>query len=299
MCNDHVNASMPADACERSFVPDDFLENPDPLCGTYAVQLVYPFGTNRLSGDTMVDRSHLGYTFIYRVIETSTQNSCWGYITVEDKAAPQPLCKSVKVSCFQVARLTEIVGDVIDNCGQKGSSAIERLNWTEYGCNDVRGLGRVIRSIRSWDEWGNSSTCSDTLTIGRDSLVNVKCPDPILLSCRVACKKVGNTGSNTNIANFDIIQLEANEFLANGSKNPKYPSPDLLLKLQARDTFGPLNKCIRADLKVVPFISDSVLVALLDTCFLVDSCVAMYPAPGGFCKTTLTWKDPTNAPWNL
>lgn len=33
------------------------------------------------------------------------------------------------------------------------------------------------------------------------------------------------------------------------------------------------------------------LVVRAGTCYRVDSCVAMYPAPGGFCKTSLTWRD--------
>lgn len=284
VCNDHVNASMPADGCIRSFEPDDFLENPGLTCQTYQVQLSYPYGTHKLNGND-VDRSHIGYTFIYRVVETTSQNSCWGYVTIEDKAAPQPVCKNARVSCFQISRLSQIVGVIIDNCGQTGSSAIENLQWSDYGCNDPRGLGQVIRRIRTWDTWGNSATCSDTLIIGRDSLINVTCPDPITLGCRVLCKKPGNTGSNSNVSNFDLIQFSSDK------TSPNYPSPDKLLQLQLRDTFGSLSKCIPANLKVVPFIDDSVLVMQGDICILVDSTVAMYPALGGFCKISLTWTD--------
>ena len=167
VCNDHVNASIPADTCYREFVYQDFLQNPTPACTSYQVQLSYPYGTDVLAGYD-VNRSHIGYTFIYSILEIGTngqvRNSCWGYVTIEDKAAPQPLCKNTKVSCFQVARLTEIVGEVIDNCGQNGAAAIEELKWEDWGCTDERGVGRVSRSIRTWDEWGNTSTCRDTLT---------------------------------------------------------------------------------------------------------------------------------------
>ncbi|HNR07445.1 MAG TPA: T9SS type A sorting domain-containing protein [Saprospiraceae bacterium] len=273
VCNDHVNASMPADGCLKTFVPDDFLENPGLTCTTYDVELSYPYGTAKLPGGDQVNRSHIGYTFIYRVIETVSRNSCWGYVTIEDKAAPQPVCKNVRVSCFQVARLSEIVGEIIDNCGQAGSSAIESMQWSDWGCDSVSGLGRVIRTIRTWDDWGNSATCSDTLTIGRDSLSNVTCPDPIVLGCRVNCQGKGIT----------LISKDKN--------SPNYPSPDFLLDLQKRDTAGGGRKCVPAGLKVVPFIDDSVLVMQGSVCILVDSSVAMYPAPGGFCKTSLTWTD--------
>lgn len=278
VCNDHVNASMPADKCTRTFIYQDFLQNPDNSC-VYKVSLVYPYGTNANPDGISVDRSHIGYTFIYRVTDSVTRNSCWGYVTVEDKAGPQPLCKNAKVSCFQVARLTEIVGQVQDNCGQLGAAAIEKMTWTEFGCNDVRGLGQVVRSIRTWDEWGNTSTCTDTLTIGRDSLNKVKAPDLIQLGCRITCKNPLET--------VLLSSVEGNAY---------YPSPKYLLNLQTRDSVTGGNKCVKANLKVVPFIADSVLVmgktsTGKDTCFRVDSVVAMYPAPGGFCKTALTWKD--------
>ncbi|MEO5583641.1 MAG: hypothetical protein ABIR66_13200, partial [Saprospiraceae bacterium] len=276
VCNDHINASMPADRCERSFTPADFLQNPTGGCA-YIVKLSYPYGTNKLAGNN-VDRSHVGYTFVYRITDSVTQNSCWGFITVEDKAGPQPLCKNTKVSCFQVSRLTEIVGEVIDNCGQLGSAAIEKLTWADFGCTDPRGLGSVIRDIRTWDEWGNSATCTDTLTIGRDSLSKTIKPDQIEVGCRIKCK-------NPNTGKYELLQFSSDKSSTN------YPTPELLLKLQLADTFGILKKCINPLLKVVPYIRDSVLIVRGDTCYLVDSIVPMYPAPGGFCKTSLTWTD--------
>ena len=288
VCNDHVNASIPADTCYREFVYQDFLQNPTPACTSYQVQLSYPYGTDVLAGYD-VNRSHIGYTFVYSILDIGTngqvRNSCWGYVTIEDKAAPQPLCKNTKVSCFQVARLTEIVGEVIDNCGQNGAAAIEELKWEDWGCTDERGVGRVSRSIRTWDEWGNTSTCRDTLTIGRDSLSNVKAPETVQLSCRVWCKKPGNSGDNNTRSNFDLFEFSP--VLGNAN----YPTPEKLLDLQLRDTFGGGKKCIPANIKVVPYIRDQVLVIQGDTCILVDSCVAMWPVKPGFCKTSLTWKD--------
>nr|MBP7923069.1 hypothetical protein [Saprospiraceae bacterium] len=38
VCNDHVNASMPADpGCYRTFQAEDFLQNPDANCTSYTV----------------------------------------------------------------------------------------------------------------------------------------------------------------------------------------------------------------------------------------------------------------------
>ena len=76
VCNDHVNASMPADNCFRAFVPADFVNNLD--CQTLEVELSYPFGTEAIQPANSVNRTHLGYTFVYSVKDPATGNSCWG-----------------------------------------------------------------------------------------------------------------------------------------------------------------------------------------------------------------------------
>ncbi|MEP7268648.1 MAG: hypothetical protein ABI844_13550, partial [Saprospiraceae bacterium] len=70
VCNDHVNASMTSDpGCTRTLTAYDFLQNPGNC--NYLVTLSYPFGTTTPSGPKVaiafVDRSHLGYTFVYSV----------------------------------------------------------------------------------------------------------------------------------------------------------------------------------------------------------------------------------------
>lgn len=65
-CNDHVHASLPSDNCFRSFDVEDFLQNPDPACSTYSLNIVHPYGTSQLDSNK-VDASHLGYTIVFQV----------------------------------------------------------------------------------------------------------------------------------------------------------------------------------------------------------------------------------------
>ncbi len=260
----------------------DFLENPDQSCA-YSLRLSYPFGTSKLKGND-VDRSHLGYTFIYHVY--AGFNSCWGYVTIEDKAPAQPFCRNDTISCFQLARLNELLNTMVDNCSQDGRSIIERLDWSDYGCDSVLAVGRVIRLIRSFDKWGNTSTCHDTITVRKDSFPLIKCPDMVNLGCRVLCKKPGNTGSSSNPANFDVLSLSP------VVTSPYYPTPELLLTLQERDTFkNGLKKCISPSLKVVPYIKDSVFSLINDAYVLTDTCVRMYPSGGQYCKLIFNYND--------
>ncbi|HNR06574.1 MAG TPA: hypothetical protein PKM27_04605 [Saprospiraceae bacterium] len=294
-CNDQINISLDEN-CQRILVPDDVLENPD-SCQNAVVSLTYPYGTHSYSSP-LVDRTHLGYTIIYRVTDTVNRNSCWGYILVEDKFPPQPVCKSIEISCFQLARFNDILGKVQDNCSQVGKAVISALYWVEYGC-DSAFLGRVFRTIRTYDQWGNSSLCMDTLRIRKDSLHHIKCPDHLQLNCRINCEKPGGGP--------ELIQFSPDP------GHPFYPSPEFLLQLQERDTFGSNTRtCIPRDSMIVPGIRDILIVAVLkntpfpahsglsglassDTCVALDTCVNMWTTEGshrgGLCKISLGYKD--------
>jgi len=268
VCNDHLNVSMPADTCYKVIEPDDLLENPLEGC-IYQVALAHPFGTARppFIAPDAVNRSHIGYTFIYSVYvldENSNRvNSCWGYVTIEDKAPPQPMCKDATISCFQVEYLNRLVNTVVDNCAQSGKSVITSMTFSDWGCDSAAYIGQVVRTIVSWDTWGNSGTCNDTLTIRKDSLELVKCPDLIELECEDC--------------NPAIV-------FSDDKDDPNYPDPDFLLELQE-------DGCLSDTLMIVPMIRDSVLVVQGDTCYYVDSCVNMWPVLGGFCKMTVGYTD--------
>ncbi|MBK9677922.1 MAG: hypothetical protein IPO69_03425 [Saprospiraceae bacterium] len=54
------------------------------------------------------------------------------------------------------------------------------------GCDSVY-IAKVYRTIRTWDNWGNTGTCDDTLSVTRDSLKNIKCADLVAAECYVEC----------------------------------------------------------------------------------------------------------------
>ena len=123
---------------------------------------------------------------VYSIKDSKTNSSCWGYVTIEDKAAPDAHCLDRTISCFEVNQLNNILADITDNCADKANAIIEKLTFEDYGCGDRRGLGVVHRTIRTWDSWGNAATCSDNLTVKKDSLENVVCGDLIPLDCNTS-----------------------------------------------------------------------------------------------------------------
>ncbi|HNT20236.1 MAG TPA: T9SS type A sorting domain-containing protein [Saprospiraceae bacterium] len=282
VCNDHVNVSMPANACEREITYDDLLENPDEGC-TYEVALAHPFGTARppLIPAYYVNRSHIGYTFVASVYALDDNgnrvNSCWGYVTIEDKAPPQPGCFNRNVSCFQVSAINALVNVVVDNCAQEGKSVITSLTYFDFGC-DTTYTGRVARTIRSWDTWGNTGTCNDTLTIRRDSLESVKCAQLVQLECKISC------GSPLGTITFSSDKASSS-----------YPSPDLLLKIRkdCRNSMkvGDVQGSWYTDERVVPMLCDSSLVGEAVNMQMVADSFDMWPVLGGFCKMTVGYTD--------
>ena len=143
VCNDKVNVSMPAEVCNRTLEPRDFLNNSnncDP--SLYDVILTHPFGTTN-AYPNYVDRSHLGYTFIYSVKDPASGNSCWGYVTIEDKSGPPVPCKNATISCFQVNEINKVTNETEDACSGSASKVTLTTTWADYGCDSATVLGRV------------------------------------------------------------------------------------------------------------------------------------------------------------
>ncbi|MEP7320565.1 MAG: hypothetical protein ABI761_01555, partial [Saprospiraceae bacterium] len=281
VCIGSVNASMPAGSCTRILTYQDFLSNPD--CVDYGVTLSYPFGTNANQLPGQVDITQIGYTFIYHVYELVSGNSCWGYVTVEDKAGPQLLCKSRKASCAQLEGLTTGLGAIQDNCFL-GSQKLQNVSFIPLGdgCSDPRGIALVYRDIIGFDAWGNTSTCRDTITIIRNQLSDIVCPDLVPLQCKVVC--------GVYTIYWDQTIAPSVPFVVSTATNTQrlYPSPGNLLAAQKAG-------CIPADTMVVPGIRDSVFTVTfvngVAVCTPSVDTIPFWKSAAGVCKITVGYTD--------
>ncbi|MEO5583042.1 MAG: hypothetical protein ABIR66_10130, partial [Saprospiraceae bacterium] len=284
VCIGKVNVSMPATpgVCTRFIAPCDV--SPTPNCqqaGAY-VQLQYPFGTNANQQPGYVDKTQIGYTFVYSVIWPDG-NSCWGYITVEDKAGPQLTCANRRASCAQVESLTTGLGDIVDNCNG-GEQKLQNVTFVPLGdgCNDPRGIALVYREIIGFDTWGNTSTCRDTITIFRNRLTDIICPDNVPLLCKQTCRSKMVTWSQ------DAPKSEI--FSNNSTAQTLYPSPENLVRAQKYSTCF-----IPKDTLVVPAILDSVYTLTfpggIPTITGSVEQVPFYKSSAGVCKMTVGYSD--------
>ncbi len=146
--------------------------------------------TNATTGEaivgTVLDHSYINQEIEVKVIDQCSGNSCWGFITVEDKSIPALECPSVvpDVDCLEAADKTNedfmpifdptVVitynGDETwtlegyDNCGD-ATLTCEDINQSMGECDNPRFLSRIWTVT---DEYGATSTCRVDITVTVD-----------------------------------------------------------------------------------------------------------------------------------
>lgn len=226
VCLDKVNISLDQ-ACGRRISPFDV----DITCvvqngvNRYAITLNYP---NRYLegkyGPDSVSFELAGQTFIYKLMDIQTGNSCWGHLTVEDKYPPQVNHKPVDT----IACLDDSYEDQVSITNGLGCEAhygpgtkFEFLSkrYEDFGCNNTtypNFIGRVLREYRISDLWNNSRVYKDTIYLWRVNLTNVICPPDTAIDCNVIVKE--STGTYKDI-------LWSDEWFYTGTDGYRHPYP--------------------------------------------------------------------------
>ncbi len=98
-CNDTVQVSLGLD-CKAGVTVDMVWEGNIPLPDSFYNIFIYPVG----GGDTIPDDTlrsiHVGQTLIVSIQHKCSGNSCWGYLTIEDKLPPDDLiCGTDTIEC--------------------------------------------------------------------------------------------------------------------------------------------------------------------------------------------------------
>ncbi len=193
-CNNLVQLSMNP-SCELYFNPDQFLEAQTFPNSSYDIII------RDIQKDTIIPNGTLGYKYIgktleIKVIHECSGNSCWGYAKIEDKSIPDLVCPTDKiVTCEQVSNLI-ITGYPTFPVGTTISPILGTSNrWTLYGydrCSNVTlsfddkvtvetcagPYSSVIE--RTWsvtDGSGNISSCVQSISVQRASILDVRFPD--------------------------------------------------------------------------------------------------------------------------
>ena len=184
VCNDNVQVSVdPAtDGTCTVDLPADMVLEGDPVPGV-DYQLDVMQGVNVLfSGINVVSFSahdYLNGTLTVKAIDLNSGNSCWGTLTIEDKAAPEVICNTVTISCADDFNNVPFP-PAFDNCDLNLDVQI----FDEYFVdNDICDDGQtvVMRGFIAIDDSGNESNgCYQSIIIER---LDVDFPNDIKWSC--------------------------------------------------------------------------------------------------------------------
>lgn len=174
--------------CEALITPAMVLEGPNHDCTEdYYLVLTDPSDKNRKVPNP-INKNYIGKTLqaqVYHINGNQVDNSCWGYVTIEDKLPPVIYCpKPDTISCNAIDPVINIAGWVHDACA---SFTIENLGETleEFDCDPYAEFA-AVKTIRyvAVDESGNRSLpCDYTLYYMKDTISVSDFPDDISISC--------------------------------------------------------------------------------------------------------------------
>lgn len=193
-CNNNVNLSING-TCSLEVSPAMFLEDMEEGEAAYTV-VITDMATNTILPGTIIGQEYINQQLQVSVQHECSGNSCWGFITVEDKSIPSLQCEDdeIIVDCNADLAPEGIgfpVGPTADVSPIAGSP--NSYNVTGFdGCSDVvlaysdqvesnlcqGDFGSTI--IRSWvatDVSGNSTTCQQNIAVMRGTLDDIIFPE--------------------------------------------------------------------------------------------------------------------------
>jgi subtilisin-like proprotein convertase family protein len=186
-CNDLINLSL-NENCNATINTDMILEGNEYRClENYCINITTLGG---LPHNNYFDLSDIGQTFIVSISDClGGNNSCWGYVKIEEKLVPIIECPSDKtVYCG-----ANITPDSTGYALLKSCEPFAKIYHEDYV--ETFGLCNSPRSIitREWyidDNQGNISNCTQKITVLPISLDNIVWPKDIEVDQALECADV-------------------------------------------------------------------------------------------------------------
>jgi len=150
-CNNNINVSVDA-TCSAVITPDMILE------GTY---------------------NYANFTVSIKVTVTGpTGNSCWGYLTIEDKLDPVINCSNAVIDCDDPLPAAPTATDA---CGPATVAMISEVI-VDNGCAGLYSE-TITRIWQATDGSGNTSTCTQVIERERTTLADILFPANATINC--------------------------------------------------------------------------------------------------------------------
>jgi hypothetical protein len=177
-CNDEVQISLPAD-CTVEVTADFILEGNDYRCyENYCVELLDEDG--HVIPNAILTTEHIGQCVTVTITDClGGGNSCWGKLCVEFKIKPEIACPpDITVGCNQSTDIAITGVPEVLSCEGSTTSKYVDVITNNGDCGTPRIL--INRKWTVTDESGNSSTCSQLITVERFSFDQIAFPANII-----------------------------------------------------------------------------------------------------------------------
>ena len=224
-CNSQINISLNS-SCEAVVTQDMILEGGPYGCyDSYCMEILDDAGN---IVDNIFDLNDVGSTFAVSIVDCNGNgNTCWGYITIENKLIPELVCPAdVTLMCNQDP--SEVypaghpqAGDLVYGFAELETCEIDATitysdNFVDFGeC----GLPRV-ELVRTWtvtDQDGNEVSCDQNFEFLPFDPMMVDYPQDYILDNSFECDEVENDPSltepeNTGFPTFDGQSIFGNNY---------------------------------------------------------------------------------------
>ncbi len=205
ICNNNLNITLP-NSCELLLTPDMILENWEDYnipADQFEITVKDPETGIMISDQGIVDGSLLGKQVEVEVRHECSGQTCWGYVTLEDKNIPALVCGSDTIACdgvtdpglmdfsgFRIAGypVPDTIGATVTPVGGQSNTFIVR-GLEKCGDATLTFSDRIEEEIctgnfgtliyRDWtmtNQSGLSTSCTDTIKIERlhiDTFINM------------------------------------------------------------------------------------------------------------------------------
>lgn len=190
-CIPQVNVSLNQQGF-AVITPAMLVNAPDYPLNQYVVDIMGP-----LSNTVYCD--NIGQELMAVVTELPTGNSCMSVLNVEDKLPPVFDCEADVLPCntdIPSIDFEAYLEPVDDNCDD------DLTLWYSFvsqnlPCNPDNYTKQVLVTWTATDDYGNSSTCVDTIFLLKPSLGQIDFPPDVSISCIDADTDPSNTGEPT------------------------------------------------------------------------------------------------------
>ena len=131
----------------------------------YSIMLTDAHGN--LIPNATLTREHIGTKVMAKLFEACSGNSCWSFITVEDKTPPISICREISLPCYA---LSQYKGPFeVDNCG--GDVTNKLINETITPVCSETVFKFLDRTYQAEDKYGNKSAiCQMRISLLRPDL---------------------------------------------------------------------------------------------------------------------------------